>query len=126
MANSFSLNALVDWYRSAVSREGYSPVNPHDAYYYLDHILGSYFHQDCLDDGQTVEAIIADYIKTHGPYDRLGLRADIQRLLHMHPDDPFDAMEKLFSMDVSPQLDNESMAQWLRELVLKLKATDDQ
>lgn len=97
----------------------------HDAYYYLDAMLGGYFHQDCYDDGQTVEDIINEYIKTNWPYTRLGLRADIERLLHLHPSDAFDAMNRLFSMNAYPQLDNESMARWLREVVLKLKATDD-
>ncbi|MBL8310195.1 MAG: hypothetical protein JNL19_07225 [Burkholderiales bacterium] len=96
----------------------------HDAFYYLQNLLGGYFHQDCFEFGQTVDDIVDDYIDTNWPYDRLGLRADIQRLLHLHPDDTFDAMDRLFSMNAYPQLDNESMARWLRELVLKLKATD--
>ena len=89
-------------------------------------MLGGYFHQDCYDDDETVEDIIAECIKSNWPHTRLGLRADIERFLHRHPDDPLDAMRSLFSMSATPQLDNESMAQWLRELVLKLKATDDQ
>ena len=95
----------------------------HDDYYYLDGMLG-YFHQDAYSFGDTNEDIIAEYIKTNWPYDRLGLRADIQRFLHRQPDDSFDAMIKIFSMTAYPQLDNQSMAQWLREVVVKLKATD--
>ncbi len=96
----------------------------YDSYYYLDDMLGSYFHQDCYDDDETVEDIVAEYIKAAWPYERLGLRADIERFLHRYPNDPLDAMRKFFRNDATPQLDNESMARWLRELVLKLKATD--
>jgi hypothetical protein len=96
----------------------------HDGYYYLDGMLG-YFHQDCAMNGETVEDIINEYIKTNWPYDRLGLRADIARFLHRHPDDPFDAMVKLFSMNAYPQPDNESMSNWLREVSMRLIATDN-
>jgi CdiI immunity protein len=84
----------------------------HDDYYYLSGMLG-YFHQDAHIFGDTNDDIIAEYIKTSWPYERLGLRADIERFSRKHPNDSFDAMTNLFSM-----------AKWLSKVVLKLKATD--
>lgn len=68
----------------------------HDNFYYLCGMLEGYFHQDCHDDGETNEDIVDEYIKTSWPYERLGLRADIQRFLHRQPEDAFDAMLNFF------------------------------
>lgn len=97
----------------------------HDTYRYLQEVLGGYFHQDCYAGGSTNADIIDEYIRTNRTYDRLGLRADIERMLHLHPDDTFDVMESLFSMNAYPEPDNKSMARWLGEVVLRLKATED-
>jgi CdiI immunity protein len=99
--------------------------NDCDSYHYLPEMLGGYFHQDCYAAGVTNDDIIDEYIKTNWSYDRLGLRADIERLLHLHPDDAFDAMRRMFSMNAYPELDNTSMARWLRGVLLRLKATEN-
>jgi hypothetical protein len=96
-----------------------------EQYPYLEHLLGAYFHQDCYDFGDTNEDILNDYVESNWPHQRLGLRADIERFLHAHPDDAFEAMTKRFSMSAYPQLDNMSMAKWLREVALRLKSLND-
>jgi hypothetical protein len=99
-------------------------AHDHGGYHYLNDLLSGYFHQDCYDDGATNDDIVNEYVKTNWPYDRLGLRADIERFLHAHPDDSFDEMKRIFSMSAYPELDNERMKQWLATVVKQLARTE--
>jgi hypothetical protein len=54
---------------------------------YLRDLLGGYFHQDAFASGETVEDILRDFKETSWEYQRLGVRADVQRILHEHDED---------------------------------------
>ena len=93
-----------------------------ETYPYLAHLLGAYFHQDCYDDGETDAEIIADFIASTWPYQRLGTRADIERLLHQHADDLLVTINTLFKPDIEMPSPHEATADWLRAVAAKLAA----
>jgi len=55
------------------------PLHP---YPYLAHLFSAYFHEDALDDGQTDDDIIREFVASSHIHDVLGARADILRFLH--------------------------------------------
>lgn len=91
-----------------------------ESYPYLAHLLGAYFHQDCYDDGETDAEIIADFIASTWPYQRLGTRADIERLLHQHADDLLTAINALFQPDIEMPGTATETADWLRGIAARL------
>jgi hypothetical protein len=61
-----------------------SPIR-RDDYPYLRNLLGAHFHQDAFDaPGTTDQDILREFRETSWEYQRLGVRADVQRLLHEH------------------------------------------
>ena len=61
---------------------------------YLEALVGGYFHQDCYASGVTVDDTLRDFRSTSHDYQRLGVRADIHRLLHEHRDQLLYVIEK--------------------------------
>ena len=83
---------------------------------YLSTLLGGYFHQDCYDDGATDEDIMREFRKTSWDYQRLGVRADIRRLLHQHGDHLLEAIQEAFAPAIIiGQTDDEARA-WLQKI----------
>lgn len=83
---------------------------------YLANLLGGYFHQDAYDDGDTDEDIMREFRKTSWDYQRLGVRADIQRLLHQHGDHLVEAIQQAFQPAVIiGDTDDEARA-WLTKI----------
>lgn len=94
-------------------------------YPYLAHLLSAYFHQDALDDGQTDDDIVRDFAETSHPYDVLGTRADILRLLHQHSTDSdfLGTVNRAFKPDLSIGTTDAEARAWLtrvQELLQKL------
>lgn len=90
-----------------------------DPYPYLDHLLGGYFHRDAYELGHTDEEIVREF-KTHSQdYELLGLRADIQRYLHLHDDDPnlLKSFNRAFSPTVSVGKSDHEARAWLRKVL---------
>lgn len=85
-------------------------------YFYLSELLGGYFHQDAFDDGESDEDVIRDFVKTSHAYERLGVRADVQRFLHRHRGELRNAMEQAFAPDVILGESEEELEAWLRKL----------
>lgn len=85
-------------------------------YFYLNQLLGAYFHQDAYIDGESDESILSTYIESSWPYQRLGVRADILRFLHNHPTGIREAFEKTFVPDVSVGEEDEGVRRWLTKL----------
>jgi hypothetical protein len=84
-----------------------------DVYPYLAQLLGGYFHQDCYDDGDDDEAILADYVATNHDYDVAGVLADIARFVHRHRDDAADASREIFRPSFSLGESNEEVCREL-------------
>jgi hypothetical protein len=70
-----------------------------DAYPYLDALVGGWFHQDFDLDGGSLEEVIASYKARSAPDDRLGAKADIQRLLR---NTDVESLEERFNRQFSP------------------------
>jgi hypothetical protein len=51
---------------------------------------------DCYVDCASNEDIVREFIQTNWLYERLSLRADIERLLYLRAEDLFDAMKSFF------------------------------
>lgn len=94
-----------------------------ETYPYLSDLLGGYFHQDAWADGATVESIIEEYKRTSWPYEQLGTRADLQRLLHLHDDDPafLKTLEATFSASTVVGENDEDARKWLRRVLALLE-----
>lgn len=92
----------------------------HNGYPYLAQFLGGYFHQDCMIHGETEASIIAEYIRTTHPYQRLGLRADVERFLHQHAENTLSQFEAAFAPDVALADDDVGLTAWLRALIQRL------
>lgn len=87
-----------------------------DQYPYLSSLLGGYFHQDCYDDGETKSDIIENFKRTTHAYERLGVRADIQRFIHHHRDGLLAAVNQAFEPDVILGKTDEEVQAWLLEV----------
>ena len=85
-------------------------------YPYLSELVGGYFHQDAYDDGESDENVIRDFIKTSHAYQRLGVRADVQRFLHQHRGELLKALEKAFAPGVVLGESEEELEAWLHKL----------
>jgi hypothetical protein len=87
-----------------------------DPYPYLDHLLGSYFHQDALDDGETAEQIIEQFKATSHAYEVLGTRADIARFLALHEKEVRfrEVFERTFRPDVIIGRTDDEARAWLQ------------
>lgn len=83
---------------------------------YLSQLLGGYFHQDCYDDGATNEDIMRDFNKTTWDYTRLGVRADIHRLLHKYRDRLLEAIQQAFSPAIIIGETNDEARAWLLKI----------
>jgi hypothetical protein len=86
------------------------------AFPYLGTLLGGYFHQDCYDFGDTDEDIMRDFRKSSLEYHRLGVRADIQRLLHQHGDHLLSAIQAAFSPAIIVGRTDDKARQWLLKI----------
>ena len=84
-------------------------------YPYLAHLLGAYFHQDALDDGQSADDIVRDFAETSHAYDVLGARADILRFLHQHSTDTdlVGSINRTFKPDLSIGNSDAEARAWL-------------
>ena len=91
-------------------------------YSFLDSLIGGWFHQDFDLSGNTLEEIIAAYKKVHGPEDRSGTRADIEKFLREHSEgDITEEFVRRFQPGVDPQAWGMSTRDWLlriRDLLL--------
>ena len=85
-------------------------------YPYLSELLGGYFHQDAFDDAETDDDVIRDFIQTSHAYQRLGVRADVQRFLHQHRGELVKAVEKAFAPSVVLWENEEELEAWLRKI----------
>jgi hypothetical protein len=85
-------------------------------YPYLSELLGGYFHQDAFDDGETDDDIIREFIATSHAYQRLGVRADVQRFLHQHRGELVTAVQKAFAPGVILGESEEELDGWLGKL----------
>lgn len=92
-------------------------------YPYLAELLGGYFHQDALDDAERDEDIIRDFIRTSHPYQRLGVRADVQRFLQHHRGELVKTMEKAFAPGVVFWDSEDELDAWLTRLDEMLAAS---
>ena len=90
----------------------------------FERFIGEYFHKDCYANGDTNDEIVEAYIRSNWPYQRLGLRADIERFLHENANDALDALNREFYLGAYPQPDNLSMANWLRAVASRLRESD--
>jgi hypothetical protein len=88
-----------------------------DPYPYLDHLLGSYFHQDAFDDGDTDEQIIEQFKTTSHAYEVLGVRADIQRYMAQHEGQIgfLQHFKNTFNLQVILGETDDEARQWLRK-----------
>ena len=83
---------------------------------YLSNLLGGYFHQDAYDFGDTDEDIMREFRQSSWDYQRLGVRADIRRLLHQHGDHLLEVIQKAFAPSVIVgETDDEARA-WLTKI----------
>ena len=86
-----------------------------DEFPYLRDLLRGYFHQDAFAEQETVEDIVRDFKATSWEYQRLGVRADVQKLLHQHGDDRvLEAMNEAFSPNVIIGRTDEEARAWLK------------
>jgi len=92
-----------------------------DQYPYLKAFLGGYFHQDAYDDAEDDDEIVRDFIATSWPHQRLGVRADIGRFLHEHPERLLAALNRTFSPDVILAEDDAGARAWLLKVDGALK-----
>lgn len=91
-------------------------------YPYLSELLGGYFHQDAFDDGESDDDVIRDFIATSHAYQRLGVRADVQRFLLQHRGELMKAWEVAFAPSVTLAENEEELAAWLGKLDMILSA----
>jgi hypothetical protein len=92
-----------------------------DSYPYLKHFLSSYFHQDCYDSGETAEDILQEFLNFSPDYQRMGLLADIHRILHQHGDDLLSALEQAFAPDIVIGESDEEARVWLGKVAQGLE-----
>lgn len=72
-----------------------------DEFPYLRDMLGAYFHQDAFASGDTVDTIVADFKASSWDYQRLGVRADVRRLLHEEGGHLLATLQNVFSPHVT-------------------------
>lgn len=96
---------------------------PSDSYPYLDFMLGSYFHQDAYDDGDSDVDIVKNFLKTTHPYEQLGVRADIMRFLHLNRDsaDFLTTFKRVFSPDIIIGRTDAEAKAWLQKCLEQLE-----
>jgi len=92
-----------------------------ESFPYLENLLGGYFHQDCYDDGATDEDILKDFSSTSHDYERLGVRADIHRLLHQHGDQLLDFVQHVFQPNIIIGESNENARDWFLRVAKALE-----
>jgi hypothetical protein len=92
-----------------------------DRFPYLRDLLGGYFHQDAFDEGRDDDAILVDFKGSSWPFQRLGVRADIGRFLHEHPEHLLEALERTFSPGVTIATSDEQAREWLQKIGEALK-----
>jgi hypothetical protein len=92
-------------------------------YPYLAHLFSAYFHEDALDDGQTDEDIIRDFVASSHAHDVLGARADILRFLHENASSPdlLAAVNHTFKLALSIGNTDGEAATWLTRIQGLLK-----
>jgi hypothetical protein len=83
---------------------------------YLAGLLGGYFHQDAYEFGDTDEDIMREFRKTSWDYQRIGVQADIRRLLHEHGDHLLEAIQKAFEPAVIVGNNNDEARAWLQKI----------
>jgi len=83
---------------------------------YLANLLDSYFHQDAYAFGDSDEDIIDAFVKSSWPYQRLGVRADIGRVLHEYGDKLADVIRDSFAPAVIIGSTNDEVRAWLTKV----------
>ena len=84
-----------------------------ESFPYLQSLLGAYFHQDCYDDGATDDEILQDFRETSHDYQRLGVRADIRRLLNEHREQLVDLVDQVLRPSILIGETNQEISEWL-------------
>ena len=88
-------------------------------YPYLDSFLQtSFFDSDEI--SLELEDVVHDYASTQHPSSVLGTRADIQRFLHEHGNDPDTAFEEVLHPRVDPHGYGCTTSEWLLEIERRL------
>jgi hypothetical protein len=87
-----------------------------DEYPYLRNLLGAYFHQDAFDSPETTdEDILREFKQSSWEYQRLGVRADIQRLIHEHGGAHLlEVINEVFAPHVTIGRTDEEARAWLQ------------
>ncbi|HLK69824.1 MAG TPA: contact-dependent growth inhibition system immunity protein [Bryobacteraceae bacterium] len=83
---------------------------------YLAGLLGGYFDQDAYTFGDTDEDIVRDFQKTSWDYQRIGVQADIRRLLHEHGDHLLEVMQEAFAPAVIIGRTDDEARAWLQKI----------
>jgi hypothetical protein len=88
------------------------PLHP---YPYLAHLFSAYFHEDALDDGQTDDDIIREFVASSHEHDVLGARADILRFLHENASNPdlISTVNRTFKLALSIGTTDSEATTWL-------------
>jgi hypothetical protein len=92
-----------------------------EPFYYLGNLLGGYFHQDAHISGDTDEDIMRQFRDTSWEYQRLGVRADIDRFLHQNADHLLEAINQAFSLDIIVGKTDAEVGAWLLKIKVLLE-----
>lgn len=83
---------------------------------YLGALLGGYFHQDCYDFGDSDEDIMREFRTSSWDYQRMGVQADIKRLLHQHDDHLLEVTQQAFAPAIIIGKTNDEARAWLQKI----------
>ncbi len=89
-------------------------------YPYLYKIMGAYFNQDYYLIADTIEELVADFIKTNSPENVVGLRTDIARFINNHKDNIEEYFEQCYGADFDPKLWDHTAESFLKQVDLFL------
>jgi hypothetical protein len=84
-----------------------------EAFPYLDHFIGAYMHQDWQLFGNTVEEVVASFVKVSDADESHGLKMDIKRFVNYKGNDLDREYQRLFSGSVEPSSWDMSTREWL-------------
>lgn len=88
-------------------------------YPYLDSFLVSNFFQT-PDISSDLDYVVPNFASTAHPSSVLGTRADIQRFLYEHHNDPDTAFEEVFDPRIDPHAYGCTTAEWLQAIERRL------
>lgn len=89
-------------------------------YTYLDQFINAYFHQDCYDEGETDEQIMAEYMRVTSQEEKKALEADIITFL-ADSKDAYQRVLSLFSPSIILGDNNEQVRIWLQRRLKQLQ-----